>query len=123
TWPWADASRAVFTAPSLRSSSFRPTATSPLQSIFATSTRRRSSAGGDSIRAACSAGASRHSRSFAHDRHRRASRGERPHFGIEIGLALEANAGQIGHRDVALLHVDAVRKAAIGLEQVGVALV
>src|SRR4051794_4451695 len=41
----------------------------------------------------------------------------------QIGLALEADAGQVGQRHVAVLDLDAIGEAAEGLEQVGVALV
>ena len=43
--------------------------------------------------------------------------------GVEVGLALEADAGQVRHRDVAVLDPHAVGKAAVGLEQIRIALV
>ena len=46
---------------------------------------------------------------------------ERLHLAIQVGLALEADAGQVGQRDVAVLDLHAVGEAAEGLEQVGVA--
>src|SRR5690242_16608498 len=48
---------------------------------------------------------------------------KRLHFRVEIRLALEADAGQFGHDDVAILDADAIGKAAIGLEQVRIALI
>src|SRR3954462_3834784 len=41
----------------------------------------------------------------------------------QVGFALEADAGQLGHDDVPVLDTHAVREAAVGLEQVRVALV
>ena len=40
------------------------------------------------------------------------------HLAIEIGLTLESDAGQLRHRNVAVLHLHAIREAPIGLEQV-----
>src|SRR5438552_16576074 len=54
---------------------------------------------------------------------RRGSGRKRRHLAREIALAFEADAGQVGQRDVAVTRRDAVREAAIGLEQVGIALV
>src|SRR5262245_55448624 len=48
---------------------------------------------------------------------------QRLHLRIEIRLPLEADTRQIGHGDVAVLDADAIGEAAIGLEQVGIALV
>src|SRR3982750_4917230 len=48
---------------------------------------------------------------------------QRLHFLVEIRFPLEADARQVGHGDVAVLDADAVGEAAIGLEQIGVALV
>src|SRR6202022_4660339 len=51
------------------------------------------------------------------------SRRQRPHFPIKIGFSLEPGARQIRHGDVAVLDANAVRETAIGLEQIGIALV
>jgi hypothetical protein len=51
------------------------------------------------------------------------SRRQRLHLGVEIGLSLEADARQIGHGDVTVLDAHAVGKAAIGLEQIRIALI
>ncbi len=48
---------------------------------------------------------------------------QRLHLRVEIVFALEADARQIRHGDVAVLDADAVGETAIGLEQVGIALV
>src|SRR5882757_1875231 len=45
---------------------------------------------------------------------------ERLHFLVEIRLALEPDAGEVRHGDVAVLDADAVGEAAVGLEQVGI---
>src|SRR5436305_1007644 len=45
------------------------------------------------------------------------------HLRVQVGLAFEANARQFRHRDEALLHPHAVRKAAVRLKQVRIALV
>src|SRR5437588_788001 len=45
------------------------------------------------------------------------------HLGIEIGFALKADARQIRHRDDAVLDANAVGETAIGLEQIGIALI
>jgi hypothetical protein len=42
------------------------------------------------------------------------------HLPDQVGLALEADAGQVGHGHVPVHDLDAVREAAEGLEQVGV---
>src|SRR5438552_6634691 len=52
-----------------------------------------------------------------------ALRRQRLHLGIEIGFALKADARQIRHRDDAVLDANAVGETAIGLEQVGIALI
>src|ERR1022692_3278927 len=51
------------------------------------------------------------------------SRRQRLHLRIEIGFALKTDTRQIRHGDVAVLDPDAVREAAIGLEQVWIALI
>src|SRR5689334_20033594 len=51
------------------------------------------------------------------------SRRKRLHFRVEIRLALEADARQLRHDDVAVVHADAVGEAAIGLEQVRIAFI
>src|SRR5437588_6591221 len=53
----------------------------------------------------------------------RASRTQCAHFLVEVGLALEADAGQVRHRDVTVLDAHPVGKAAIGLKQIRVAFV
>ena len=45
------------------------------------------------------------------------------HDADQVGFAFEADAGEVGHHDVAVVDADLVGEAAIGLEQVGVALV
>src|SRR6516164_6956758 len=52
-----------------------------------------------------------------------ASGRERLHLLIEIRFAFKPDAGQIRHDDVAILDTDAVGETAIGLEQVGIALI
>src|ERR687885_3054874 len=48
---------------------------------------------------------------------------QRAHDANQVRFALETNAGQLRHRDVAMLNLDAVGEAAVGLKEVGVALV
>src|SRR6476660_8085879 len=48
---------------------------------------------------------------------------QRFHLGIEIGLSLEPDARQVRHGDVTVLDTNAVREAAIRLEQIGIALI
>src|ERR1041385_9021698 len=50
-------------------------------------------------------------------------RRQRAHLGVEIGLSLKADAGQIRHDDVTVFDPHAVGKSAIGLEQVGIAFI
>jgi hypothetical protein len=50
---------------------------------------------------------------------RAASRRQRFHLRVKIGFSLEADARQIRHGDVTVLDANAIREAAIGLEQVG----
>ena len=45
------------------------------------------------------------------------------HLGIQVGLAFEADARQVGQRDEAVLDLDAVWETAERLKQIGVALV
>src|SRR3954470_23907252 len=52
-----------------------------------------------------------------------ASRRQRFHLIIEIGFSFKPDAWQIRHGDVAVLDANAVGKAAIGLEQIGIALI
>src|SRR5262249_1581505 len=52
-----------------------------------------------------------------------ASRRQGLHFPVAIRLALQADARQFRHDDVAGLHADAVGEAAIGLEQIRIALI
>src|SRR5258708_33120211 len=54
---------------------------------------------------------------------RAASRRQRFHLRVKIGFSLEADARQIRHGDVTVLDANAIREAAIGLEQVGIALI
>src|SRR6516165_6319217 len=54
---------------------------------------------------------------------RSSSRSERLHFLVEVRLALEPNARQVGHRDMALLDFHPIRKSAKRLKQVRVGLV
>src|SRR6185369_14831188 len=51
------------------------------------------------------------------------SRRQRVHLLVEIGFSLEPDARQVRHGDVAVLDTHAVREAAIGLEQVGIAFI
>jgi hypothetical protein len=51
------------------------------------------------------------------------SRRQRLHLRIEIGFALEADPRQIRHGDVIVLDANAVGETAIGLEQIGIALI
>src|SRR5262245_12835396 len=53
----------------------------------------------------------------------RGSRRKRRHLAREIAFPFEADAGQVGQRDVAVARRDPVRKATIGLEQIRIALV
>src|SRR3982751_1445028 len=46
--------------------------------------------------------------------------GEFAHQLVEVGLSLEADAGKLGHRHVAVFHAHAVGESAKGLEQVGI---
>src|ERR1700690_180351 len=48
---------------------------------------------------------------------------QRLHLTEEIGFSFEADTGKIWHRDVPIFHAHTVRETAIGLEQVGIALV
>ncbi len=57
------------------------------------------------------------------DDERPGSGSKRRHLAREITLAFEADAGQVGQRDVAVARRDAVRESAVGLEQVRIALV
>src|SRR5260221_12652445 len=52
-----------------------------------------------------------------------ASHRQRLHLRVKIGFSLEADARQIRHGDVTVLDANAIREAAIGLEQVGIALI
>jgi transglutaminase-like putative cysteine protease len=54
---------------------------------------------------------------------RRTLLGEGAHHAHQIGFVFETDAREVGHENVAILDADLVGKAAIGLEQVGVALV
>ncbi len=49
--------------------------------------------------------------------------GQFPHHLDQVGFAFKADARQLGHDDVTLLDLDAVREAAVGLEQIRVAFV
>src|SRR5690348_13359444 len=51
------------------------------------------------------------------------SRRQRLHLRVEIRLPFKADAGQIRHGDLAILDADAIGKAAIGLEQIRIALI
>src|SRR5687767_4270100 len=51
------------------------------------------------------------------------SRRKSLHLRIKVGLALEADARQLGHGDVAVLDAHAIREAAVGLEEIGIALI
>src|ERR1700686_1460468 len=51
------------------------------------------------------------------------SRRQRLHLRIKIGFSLEADARQIRHGDGAVLDTNAVGETAIGLEQIGIALI
>src|ERR1700688_4027177 len=50
-------------------------------------------------------------------------RGELFHLGVQVRLAFEADARQVRHRDVAVVHLHAVRETAVGLEQVRIGFV
>src|SRR6516165_2088015 len=50
-------------------------------------------------------------------------RGERAHLGVKIAFTLEADTWKVRHGDMAIDHIHAVREAAIGLEQIRIALV
>src|SRR5215831_5290835 len=54
---------------------------------------------------------------------RRPSGRERRHLAREIAFSFEADAGQLRQRDVAVARCDAVREAAVRLEQVRIALI
>ena len=56
-------------------------------------------------------------------RHQAASRRQRLHMRIKVGLAFKANARQIRQGHMAVYHLDAVRETAKGLKQVGVGLI
>src|SRR3982074_3620201 len=51
------------------------------------------------------------------------SRRQRPHLRIKIGFSLEPDARQIRHGDMTVLDANAIGKTAIGLEQIGIALI
>src|ERR1700730_15157851 len=51
------------------------------------------------------------------------SRRQRLHLHVKIGFSLKADARQIRHGDVTVLDADAVGETAIGLEQIGIALI
>ena len=65
----------------------------------------------------------RESRPIARDRASPDLLREIAHDLDEVALALEADAWQVRHHDVAILDTNAVGEAAIGLEQVRIALV
>src|SRR5215468_1124773 len=54
---------------------------------------------------------------------RRPSRSERRHLAREIAFSFEPDARQLRQRDIAVAWRHAIRKAAVGLEQVRIALV
>ena len=51
------------------------------------------------------------------------SGGQRLHLSVQVGLAFEADAGQVGQRHVAVVDPHPIGKASEGLEQVGVRLI
>src|ERR1700682_3599881 len=51
------------------------------------------------------------------------SRRQRLHLHVKIGLSLEPDARHIRHGDGAVFDANAIRETAIGLEQIGIALI